>query len=59
MFNNDKVDFGEGLSEIGDVTQFWVNSWENPTEHNGDGIWLAEERQCNGNGDMTAVVVTA
>lgn len=57
---NDKVDFGEGLPEIGDVTQFWANLWENPTEHNGDGMWLAEEeRQCDGIGDMTAVVVTA
>ncbi|XP_062701855.1 uncharacterized protein LOC134285310 [Aedes albopictus] len=57
---NDKPDYGEGLPEIGEVTQFWANLWENPVQHSDDGMWLAEEeRQCNGVGDMTAVVVTA
>lgn len=36
---NDKIDFCEGLPEIGYVTQFWTYLWVNYTENKSDGMW--------------------
>ncbi|XP_055527374.1 uncharacterized protein LOC129719989 [Wyeomyia smithii] len=56
---NDKPDYSEGLPEIGEVTQFWANLWENPAQHNDSGMWLVgEEEHCDGIERMAAAVVT-
>ena len=55
----DKPDYSEGLLEIGEVTPFWANLWENPAQHNDSGMWLVgEEEHCDGIERMAAAVVT-
>jgi hypothetical protein len=57
---NDKIDYREGLPEIGDVTQFWAGLWENLAEHNSEGMWLMEEEEnCSELESMAAVVISA
>jgi hypothetical protein len=55
---NNKPDYCEGYPEIGEVTQFWANLWENPTQHNNDGLWLKEEENNGELEEMTAILVT-
>ncbi|XP_055522904.1 uncharacterized protein LOC129717088 [Wyeomyia smithii] len=57
---NRNPDYSEGLPEIGEVTQFWANLWENPAQHNNDGMWLVEEEEYSGGIEcMPAVAVSA
>ncbi|XP_055527590.1 uncharacterized protein LOC129720177 [Wyeomyia smithii] len=54
-----RTDYSEGLPEIGEVTQFWANLWENPAQHNNNGMWLVEEEEYSGGIERMPVVAVS